>query len=136
MRWAMRALGRREYLPAELRSRLLASGFDEAIADGVIQTLIDQRLLSESRAIEAIVESKSGRRAVGREALREDLRARGVEEEKLEVADRTDEEERALMFEVILRFNDRARAARLLARRGFSEELIGSVLDQRFGEVE
>lgn len=101
-----------------------------------IQTLLDQRLLSEDRAIAALVASKSGKRAVGREALRESLRAKGVDEAQLDVVDRSDEDERTLMLGLIEKLEDRARAARLLARRGFDEDLIGSVLDQRFGEVD
>lgn len=132
----MRALGRREYLPAELTQRLLARGFDEAVVAEAIQTLLDQRLLSESRAIAALVQSKSGKRAVGRDALRESLLAKGVDESQLVIVDRSDEDERGIMLGLIEKLDDRGRAARLLARRGFDEDLIGSVLDQRFGEVD
>lgn len=98
--------------------------------------LLDQRLLSESRAVAALVESKSGKRAVGRDVLKESLRAKGVDEAQLGIADRSDEDERAIMLGLIHKLDDRARAARLLARRGFDEDLIGSVLDQRYGEVD
>ena len=101
-----------------------------------IQTLIDQRLLSETRAVAAIVASKSGKRAIGREALREELLKKGLDDSQLAVADRSDEDERAIMLSLIEKLDDRGRAARLLARRGFDEELIGSVLDQRYGEAD
>ncbi len=111
--------------------RLTDRGFPEPIVDDVIQTLQAQRLLSEARAVEAFVESRSGAKAKGRDVVREELIARGASESVL--PNRSDEEERDIMLNLILKCEDRARAGRLLAGRGFSEDLIESVLDQRFG---
>lgn len=111
--------------------RLTDRGFPEPIIDEVIQTLQAQRLLSEARAVEAFVESRSGAKAKGRDRVREELIARGASESAL--PDRSDEEERVIMLNLIAKSEDRAKAGRMLASRGFSEDLIESVLDQRFG---
>ncbi len=134
LRWALRALGKREYFREELRQKLAARGFEDAIVDEALAILSEQRLLSDSRATEALIVSRSGKRAVGREALQEELLQRGADETKLELAERTDEQELAIMLEVIAKFEDRARAGRLLARRGFDPDLIASVLERHFGE--
>lgn len=114
--------------------KLSERGFDDAIVQEALDVLTQQRLLSDSRATEAMIQMRSGKRAVGREALQEELRQRGADEAKLELAERTDEQELAIMLEVIAKFEDRARAGRLLARRGFDPELIASVLERHFGE--
>lgn len=133
LRWALRALGKREYFREELRQKLANRGFQDDVIDEVMAILVDQRLLSESRAAEAFIEARSGKRAVSREILQEELRERGADDSKVELAQRTDEEERSLMLGVITKFDDRARAGRLLARRGFDADLIASVLEQHFG---
>lgn len=113
---------------------MLDRGFDEQLVEDVISTLQQQRLLSDSRAAEATARMRSGQKAVGRDMLKEELLRKGGDEVHLELADRTDEQERDLMVNLILKFDNRERAGRLLARRGFSEELIESVLNQHFGE--
>jgi len=134
---ALRLLGRREYFRAELQARLAAV---PDAAPSEVDALLDEferrGWLSDERAALARVAGRQAR--LGRGRLGQELRARGADADIVSraLASVTESEsDRAL---AILRRRyagppadgqDRARRARFLAARGFSEGVIRQVID-------
>lgn len=132
---AVKLLGSRERFESEIRAKLLAGGFEAAAADAVVAHLAGKGLLDDLRTARAYARRRTGRRSVGREALREELIARGAPEAVAsEVAAGAGPEG---AYEALAgKFGpgeSRVRAARFLAGRGFSEEEAQAALDRVFG---
>lgn len=131
---AMKWLERREYFTEELRTRLLTAGWPESEVNEALAVLRDKRLLSDSRALEATLTSRSGKRVIGRARLSSELEKKGADADAISLVLPDDEEERARALELLSKKYpdgvDLPRAARFLASRGFEEEIIGSVLER------
>ncbi len=132
---ALKHLARRDRFESEIRAHL--SGYPEEVRDQVVGHLTRKRILDDGRAAAALVRSREGRRAIGISALRQELQLRGASAQVIEALPiETTELQRALGVlesKFSRRPSDRARAGRLLARRGFEEEDIDSALEAFFG---
>lgn len=69
-------LSQRDYTCARLREKLLGSGFEEEIADEVIESLKEARYLDDVRYARNFIEAHRGDRS--RMRIRKDLEDRGV----------------------------------------------------------
>ncbi len=137
---ALKRLARRERFSGELQAILDWRGFSSEAVAGAVAFLEENRLLDDVRAIEAFVATRSGRRAVGRARLRDELVFRGAPEALAELAvEAIDDGDEANALENVLRSrtwlpDDRIKAARFLHSRGFDPDLIEAALGRRFGE--
>jgi len=135
---ALRRLKTAERTEAELRKSLLVKHSDEDV-EAALVWLKGQRLLSETRAVEATVRPRStGRRAEGDDRLRARLEARGADDTAAEqaLADLPDEESR-MQEALSAKFSpeepgQKGKAGRFLLSRGFDEEGVESALDRFF----
>src|SRR5437870_4990907 len=122
---ALRRLHASEKFEVELRSAL--GKFDAEIVDRVIEFLKDRGFVDDERTAKNQSERRTGKRAVGRGRLVDELTGRGATVETVErnlPSDCGDESDR-IMEALAAKYgpNDsRARAARFLFARGFSEE--------------
>ena len=73
-------LARREHSQVELRRKMALRGLPEAMVEEVLQALADEGLQSDARFAEAFVYSRI-QRGQGPIRIRQELRARGVEDE-------------------------------------------------------
>ena len=120
---AVRALARRDHSAAGLRAKLYRAGISEDAQIHAVDALerggyIDDRRFAQDRA------ARLAERGYGDEWIRADLEAQGVSAETAaaSLAGLEPEDERAMR--VAARTGDGVRAARLLARRGFSDETL------------
>lgn len=140
LRRALNLLKSRNYLEAELKLRLESEDCPKEVVDSVLQFLIERRFLDDQRTIEQTVDRASGRRAIGRNKLQNELIARGLpaEEAKQAVRIRTDTEEQSIIAELLEKKGrigaDRARYGRFLLSRGFESEAVDAALNQFFGD--
>ncbi|NIO43015.1 MAG: recombination regulator RecX [Burkholderiales bacterium] len=135
---ALRMLARREYSRRELQNRLSSCGADESEVQVVLEEFEQKGWLSEQRFVDAVVETR--RRRFGTAKVLQELRNKGVSEDSLAEA-------RAVLREGELEtarnvwqkkfgnkptsLAERARQARFLAGRGFSQDVIRKILDWR-----
>lgn len=131
---ALKWLERREYFAEELRAKLTQAGWPEDEVSQAVDYVKSKRLLSDERALESTLTSRSGKRAIGRARLTEELEAKGASAEALASVIPDDQAEIARALELLsLKYRgglDVSRAARFLASRGFEEEIIASVIDR------
>ncbi len=129
---AVALLARRDYLTAELQSRLEARGFDPAAAAAVIAELAAERLLEDERFVERFVASRA-ERGQGPLRIALDLRSQGASEALIEAAIQAGPDWGAVAREVRRRkfgpespgsWPEKARQARFLQYRGFSSDHI------------
>jgi regulatory protein len=140
--WALAHVNRRERTTAEVRAHLARKGASEATAEGVIEELINLRLVDDARFAEMFVADKRTLEQWGSERIRRGLAERGVDRELAErtlassggVGSSGDEEpetelDRALVL-LRRRFPDpprerreRERALSMLLRKGYESEL-------------
>ncbi len=130
---AMRWLERREYFPEELRAKLLRADWPEPDVEDALAYLQGKGLLSEERAMDAALLRRSGKRAVGRVRMIEELEAKGADTSRLAelYGDDQDERQRAVQL-LSMKFPNGTtivKASRFLASRGFEEEVIVSVVE-------
>ena len=135
---ALRLLARREHSRAELARRLArhaASG--EAIED-LLLDLEERKQLSDERFASERAHSLS--RKYGAARIRHDLRSKGVAEEFVELAFKSSSEGELERGKIMLQkkfplpaanLNERARRMRFLQSRGFSCQVIYSLLSSR-----
>jgi regulatory protein len=124
---SVRALARRDHSAASLRAKLDRAGIsDDAQADA-LETLARAGYIDDARFARARAAQLAGR-GYGDEWIRMDLEAQGVAAEAAEpaLAELDPEAERARREWV--RLGGGLRAARTLARRGFSEEIIETLV--------
>jgi SOS response regulatory protein OraA/RecX len=133
---ALKKLSASDRFEAEIRSAL--GEHDSETVDRVIATLKQRRILDDARTARAIVDRRSGRRAIGPEKLRAEFLARGAPEEVVDEClsalsedDRTERMRDALASKFTLA-GDRNKAARFLLSRGFGEDEIEGALDAFF----
>lgn len=131
----------------ELRSDLLRRGVPADVADGVLDRFVDVGLIDDAAFAQRWVESRQRSRGTARSVLRQELRAKGVEDafaqEALESIDPEAERERARLLVVSklassARLDPVARARRLtgmLQRRGYPSGVAVSVVREVLGEL-
>lgn len=134
---AVAHLNRRERTVGEVRAHLGRKGLDDHLADSVIQTLVDDGYLDDSRYAEMFVHDKRSLDGWGSERIRRELTARGLDRQLIESALADDEDDRDGETELdravaLLRRRfpsppadrrARDRALGVLIRRGFDGEL-------------
>jgi regulatory protein len=126
---AKRALARREHSRRSLRVRLLRAGVGENDADQAVDELLRAGLLDDARYARerARVLAERGK---GDAAIRFDLFGAGVEAEQVEEALAALEPERERAAMLVVRRGATPATARLLAGRGFDEEVVAAVVAQ------
>lgn len=131
---------RKDWYEAEVREKLLYKGYEQDVCDVVVTFLRERRILNDERTLQSALERTSGRRAMGKEKLEAVARVRGAPESAIEqiLGAYSEEDERVAMLDLLrlkyARSGKRAQAARFLLSRGFSEDLLESVLDAYFIE--
>lgn len=137
---ALKALVKRDYLVAELRSLLVQKGYSDEQADGALDQISRWGFLDEPRHATQIALSR--RRRYGRERILAELEAKGATGEAIQAVmellpeENEFERARALVAEKGLARSDRVKAARFLATRGFSQDVIESIIESNFDEVD
>ena len=132
---ALRLLARREHSRAELERKLGPhAGSPETIA-GVVEALAQKKQLSDARFAEERARSLSRKFGAGR--IRQDLKARGVDQETIDRISSEGDLERARAI-LARKYRapaatreERAKRMRFLQGRGFSFEVIRQLLDGR-----
>jgi regulatory protein len=124
---AVRALARRDHSAAELEAKLERAGISEAAQADAVETLerigyVDDGRFARDRAV------RLAERGYGDEWIRADLDARGVAPEAADAALAVLEPEDERAERAASTAGDAVRGARLLARRGFSDDAIEHVL--------
>jgi SOS response regulatory protein OraA/RecX len=126
---ATRALARREHSLRSLRERLRQAGIDAAQAEEAVEELRRVGLVDDGRfATErARVLAERGK---GDVAIRFDLARAGVDDAETEAALALLEPERERAVRLVERRGASAATARLLASRGFDEEVVAALIAQ------
>jgi regulatory protein len=134
---ALALLAGRDFGRAELARRLERRGYPAEVVVAVVEGLVAERLLSETRFVEQFIRQHASR-GHGPARIRAELRERGVPEAEIEAGlDAAAEDWPALAREVRRRrfglsppgdYAERARQARFLQYRGFSNEQIRAAL--------
>ena len=132
---ALRLLARREHTRQELESKLSPHAGSSEDLKGLLTGLKQKNQLSEERFAEERARRLS--RKYGAARIRQDLKAKGVSEELIERVSPADELERARAIlerkyrEPADTREERAKRMRFLQGRGFSFDIIRSLLSSR-----
>ena len=134
---ALALLAGRDFGRAELARRLERRGYPAGMVAAVVERLVAERLLSETRFVEQFIRQHAGR-GHGPARIRAELRERGVPDADVEAGlEAAGEDWVAVAREVRRRrfglsppgdYPERARQARFLQYRGFSAEQIRAAL--------
>ena len=134
---ALALLAGRDFGRAELGRRLERRGYPAEVVAAVVERLVAERLLSETRFVEQFIRQHAGR-GHGPARIRAELRERGVPDLEIEAGlEAAGEDWSAVAREVRRRrfglsppgdYPERARQARFLQYRGFSAEQIRAAL--------
>lgn len=135
---ALDLLARREHSRLELRRKLLARSHAEDMADEVLDSLQQERLLDEARFAEQFVRSRTGR-GQGPAKIRAQLFQRGIGESLVDTALAEAECDWVAMAAAARHkrfgtaapggYRERARQSRFLKSRGFEYGQIQTALD-------
>lgn len=129
---ALRHLVRREHSRAELARKLASYAESPEAVETVLDLLLSRKQLSDERFAEERVRSLS--RKYGAAKIRQDLKAKGVEEALVDRVSSEGELERAKAIlerkyrQPATTREERARRARFLQSRGFSYDTIRSIV--------
>ncbi|MDD0841467.1 recombination regulator RecX [Pseudomonas sp. Gutcm_11s] len=136
-RVAMDLLARREHGRVELVRKLRQRGAPQELIDTALDRLAAEGLLSEARYLESFVASR-GRAGYGPMRIREELAQRGLPRSDIEQAlSETSIDwgeqlrelwQRKFSGQLPADMREKAKQARFLAYRGFSQEQIGRLL--------
>ncbi|WP_394561279.1 recombination regulator RecX [Aquipseudomonas alcaligenes] len=136
-RVAMDLLARREHGRVELVRKLRQRGAPQDLIDSALDRLTQEGLLSEARYLESFVASR-GRAGYGPLRIREELAQRGLPRQDIEQALSEAEIDwgeqlhelwqRKFAGQLPTDMREKAKQARFLAYRGFSQEQIGRLL--------
>jgi regulatory protein len=130
---ALRFLARREHSRSELERKLSQHAASEEILQGVLGELESRKLLSNHRFAEG--RTRVLARKYGAAKIRQDLKARGVDEATIARLAPGDELERARAIlerkyrEPSSTREEKVKRARFLQSRGFSYDVIKKLLD-------
>jgi regulatory protein len=142
MKLAVRYLAVRDRTSAQVRSYLRRKGALPDDVEPIVTRLCDLRYLDDRAFAERWISRRMGGRPMGRERLRSELEARGVEDSIAQAAideafRKTGENQLArLALDLTQRRGRRLtpmQAVRLLRQRGFDEETIGDMMEHRIG---
>jgi regulatory protein len=131
---ALRFLVRREHSRAELARKLAPHAESAAALEAVLDLLLAKKQQSDERFAEERARSLS--RKYGPAKIRQDLKARGIDDEIVDRVSSAGGEERARAIlqrkyrTPAVTPEERAKRARFLQGRGFSYEVIRSVLKE------
>ena len=129
-------LARRDYSEHELREKLRAHGSTAATLEAVVQRLREGGFVDDLQLATRLVEQSAGTK--GKRRIRLELEKRGVAEEASNSAlsALSDELEidqaKRMLQERFAGSSDAGRAARLLARLGFEEEVVQTAIEEHF----
>ena len=132
---ALRLLARREHSRAELVRKLAPRAESSPVLEGILEVLAQKNQLSEERYAEA--RARQLARKYGAAKIRQDLKAKGVDAQVIDRVSPEDDLERASAIlkrkyrEPATTREERARRARFLHSRGFSSDIIRSLLSSR-----
>lgn len=135
---ALRLLARREHSRAELRARLSAQAQDPAELERLLDEFEARGWISEQRVLEQILRARQGRYGTSR--IAHELRQKGIPEELAAEALALIRQAEPGVARALRekRFGalpksaaERAKQARFLRNRGFSEETIRRVLNEK-----
>lgn len=142
-RTATQLLARREHSVAELRRKLVAKGFDRAEIDDILATFQQGGWLSNERFVESFVRARQSK-CYGPLRIRQELSERGIDEVLMNAyVDIRASHWRGLALKAREKqfgspmpkeAKEWARQARFLQHRGFSTELIRSVMKPQSGD--
>ncbi len=138
---ALRLLAHRARTQAQIRARLERAGFDAAVIDAALDRLRELRFLDDAAYAQARAETLLARGRFGPAAAEQRLTAEGIPAAAAAGAVRAargQRDERALAQECLASRrpvlaleatpSERARAARFLLGRGYSEEVVRDVV--------
>ncbi|HEY7758902.1 MAG TPA: recombination regulator RecX [Burkholderiales bacterium] len=140
---ALRLLAARERSRAELRRKLADDDAEASEVEGVLDELQREGLLSETRLAEQLIHAARGR--YGSRRVLERLRSRGLGGEALDRAEQALKVQELESARAVWRkrfdrlpgtLQEKARQARFLASRGFSNEVIHRILGRILGAAE
>ncbi len=129
---ALRYLARREHSRDELERKLAPHAESQEILQGVLSELEGRKLLSNHRFAESRAHALS--RKYGAAKIRQDLKARGVDEDTIARVAQGDELERARGIlarkyrDAATSREEKARRARFLQSRGFSMDVVQALV--------
>jgi regulatory protein len=134
---ALALLAGRDFTRHELVERLSRRGYQLALVQSAVATLVAENLLRDERYVELFVDQHS-RRGHGPMRIRQDLRQRGIESDAIDTALATGDVDwtesaraaRRRRFGTALPADrrERAKQARFLQYRGFSPDQIRAAL--------
>jgi len=124
---ATRALARREHSQRSLRERLLRAGVSVGDAEAVVAELQQTGLVDDARFAEERARVLAGK-GKGDAAIRFDLERAGVAPDELEAALGTLDPEQERAAALVARRGASPATARLLAGRGFDEEVVAALV--------
>jgi regulatory protein len=134
---ALALLAGRDFGRAELIQRLARRGYPASVVDSVVDGLVAERLLSETRYVEQFIRQHAGR-GHGPARIRAELRQLGVPDAEVDSGlEAAGEDWSAIARDVRRRrfglsppgdYAERARQARFLQYRGFSADHIRAAL--------
>ena len=145
---ALRHLDRRDLTASELRTKLVAKGVGDEIADAVVSRFTEAGLLDDRRYALGYAASRQSSRSVSRAVVRRDLTRKGVDPDLVdEVASGLDDESE---YRTAREFAERRarslarhprevqyrRLGGALARKGFSPALVHRVLGEVLSAVD
>ncbi|MBI3777586.1 MAG: regulatory protein RecX [Gammaproteobacteria bacterium] len=134
----MQYLARREHSRRELHDKLLKKGCDEAIATETVKRLEQERLVSDDRFMESLIQARRSR-GYGPLRIQKELQDKGVTAEAIErwldvsgrewLEDIRRVQRKKFGARLPRSFTERARQARFLQYRGFTYDQIQKVLN-------
>lgn len=135
----MDLLANREHSRLELRQKLIARSFSEAIIDQVLQELTQDNLLSEERFAEMLVRTRANR-GYGPVRIRFELREKGVPEETIDLFIQDTDESWVAIAKIVREkkfgkippdeFTAKQKQSRFLQQRGFTQTQIKRAIQQ------
>jgi regulatory protein len=130
---AVRALARRDHSTQGLRAKLERAGVSEGAQADAVETLTRVGYLDDARFALDRAAFLAGR-GYGDDWIRADLEAQGVAQQPAEQAVRALQPERERARLQAARLGGGVRAARALARRGFTEEALEAVVAEAIAD--
>lgn len=124
---AVRALRARDHSAASLRARLGERGVGDATGDEAVERLERAGIVDDRRTAGVRATSLAGR-GLGNAAILADLEARGIPDGVAQEAVGALEPETTRAAAVVARHGRTLATARLLARRGFEEDLVHDLI--------
>jgi regulatory protein len=143
--YAILVLSYRPRSVVELRQKMEAKGYSEAVMDRVIERMTQSGLLNDAQFAQSWVENRSAFHPRSRRALTMELHRKGVTDEVIDqtLGETGNEEEMAYQaaqrqarkLAGLERFEFRNKLGAFLGRRGFSYDTISPVINRLWNEI-